>query len=186
MRIPVREIAIGFGVLTVTSLVTDRCYRARADEWEARVQVVMNEADNLRSRAEVAEAEAEELRSQAVAVAEGAEAREPIIREKIIQLPPPVTPRDTAADAIIAELEENRDEYKLAWELESAAHDKTREALFMEQVRGDSLYIALEERPTKKPWWVPELVVGPQAGISLGDGRAYVGVGATLGWKISL
>jgi hypothetical protein len=186
MRIPVRELVIGGAVLVGTSLLADRCYSGRHAEWERRVQVVMNEADNLRSRAEVAEAEAEELRSQAVAVAEGAEAREPEIRERIVHLPPPVTPRDTAADAIIADLEENRDEYKLAWELETAAHNLTREALFLEQVRGDSLYIALEERPGQKPWWIPELVVGPQAGFSWPDGKPYLGVGATLGWKIKI
>jgi hypothetical protein len=186
MRIPVREIAIGLGVLTVTSVVTDRCYRARADEWENRVQVGLNEAENLRARAEAAEAEAAELRSQAEARAGEAEVRVPIIRERIVQLPPPVTPRDTAADEIIRELEENRDEFKLAYDLERAAHDKTREALFLEQVRGDSLYILLEERPTKKPWWIPELSVGPQAGVRWPDGKPYVGVGVTLGWKISL
>lgn len=173
-------------VLLAVVLGTERCYSANAEEWERRVQVVMNEADNLRSRAEVAEAEAEQLRSQAVAVAEGAEAREPEIRERIIHLPAPVTARDTMADEIIEELEENRDEFKLAYEYERAAHDKTREALFLEQVRGDSLYIALEERPGKKPWWIPELVVGPQAGFSWPDGRPYVGVGATLGWKIKI
>jgi len=146
----------------------------------------MNEADNLRSRAEVAEAEADQLRSQAVAVAEGAGAREPEIRERIIRLPAPVTARDTAADAIIEDISENRDEWKLAYELESEAHDATRRALSLEQVRGDSLYIALEERPTKKPWWIPELVVGPQAGMELNGDGAYLGVGVTLGWKIRI
>jgi hypothetical protein len=173
-------------LLLAVVMVTERCYSAKVDEWERRVQVVMDEADNLRSRAEVAEAEAEQLRSQAVTVAEGAGAREIIIEERIVELPPPVTARDTAADEIIEELKENRDEYKLAYELESAAHDKTREALFLEQVRGDSLYIALEERPTKKPWWIPELVVGPQAGISWPTGKPTVGFGVTLGWKIKI
>ena len=186
MKLPVREVLIGAGLVVATSLLADRCYSGREDEWEQRVQVVMNEADNLRSRAEVAEAEAVQLRSQAVAVAEGAGAREIIIEERIVELPPPVTARDTAADHIIEELQINRDEFKLAYELESAAHDKTREALSLEQVRGDSLYIALKERPTRKPWWIPELSVGPQAGMKLNGDGAYLGVGVTLGWKIRI
>ncbi len=182
----VRDILIAVALLVGFALIGERCYGGKAEEWERRVRVAMNEADNLRERAEAAEAEAEQLRSQAAAAAEGAEARAPEIRERIVQLPPPETPRDTAADQIIRDLEENRDEYKLAYELEQAAHNKTREALFNEQVRGDSLYILLEERPKAKPWWIPELSLGPQAGVRWPDGKPYVGFGVTVGWKIKL
>ena len=186
MKLPVREIVIGVVVLAGTSLLAGRCYSARADEWETRVQVGLRAADDLRSRAEVAEAEAERLRSQAASTAEGAEAREPIIRERIVALPPPVTARDTAADEIIVELEENRDEFKLAYQLEVEAHNETIKALRLEQARGDSLYILLDDRPTKKPWWIPELVVGPSVGICIPDSRPCAGVSATLGWKIRI
>jgi hypothetical protein len=186
MKLPVREIVIGAVVLVGTSLLADRCYSARADEWETRVQVGLRAAEDLRSRAEASEAEAERLRSQAVATAEAAEAREPIIRERIVALPPPVTARDTASDQIIAELEINRDEFKLAYQLDVQAHNATKIALGIEKVRGDGLEFLLKDRPSKKPWWIPELVVGPSVGICIPDSRPCAGISATLGWKIKL
>ena len=186
MKLPVREIIIGGVVLVATSLVADHCYSGRADEWERRVESGLTLAEDLRSRAEVAEAKAEELRSQAVATARGAEAREPEIRERIVMLPPPVTARDMAADQIIAELEVNRDEFKLAYRLEVEAHDNTIVALQLEQVRGDSLLILLEDRPSKKPWFIPELVVGPSVGVCVPNSRPCAGFMVTLGWKIKL
>lgn len=185
MKLPVREIVVGVVVLTGTSLLADRCHSARADEWETSVQVGLQEAKDQRSRAEVAEAESARLRSQAVATAEGAEAREPIIRERIVRLPPPETARDTAADQIIEELEENRDKFKLAYQLEQQAHNLTKAALKIEKVRGDGLEFLLEERPSKKPWYLPELVVGPAVGVCT-DSRPCAGVMVTLGWKIKL
>jgi outer membrane murein-binding lipoprotein Lpp len=185
MKLPVREIVIGVVVLAGASLLAGRCYSARADEWETRVQVGLQAAEDQRSRAEAFKAEAERLRSQAVATAEAAEAREPIIRERIVALPPPVTARDTAADEIIEELEENRDDFKLAYQLEVKAHNETIKALRLEELRGDSLYSLLVVRPSKKPWYLPELVVGPSVGVCT-DSRPCAGVMVTLGWKIKL
>ena len=185
MKLPVREIVTAAVLVVGTSLLADRCYSSRADEWETAVQVGLQAADDLRSRAEVAEAEAERLRSQAASTAEGAGAREPEIRERIVRLPPPETARDTAADSIIEELEENRDEFKLAYQLEVESHDETIKALRLEQARGDSLYSLLVVRPTKKPWYLPELVLGPGVGVCT-DSRPCAGVMVTLGWKIKL
>lgn len=76
----------------------DRCYKGRADEWEARVQTTLVESKDLRSRVVDLKAEAEELRSQAVASAEEAAAREPVIVERIVNLPPAVTPGEVLRD----------------------------------------------------------------------------------------
>jgi outer membrane murein-binding lipoprotein Lpp len=167
------------------SVTVDHCYSANADEWERRAEAAIATSKQLRSRVEALQSEADQLRSQAVAAAEAAEAREPQIIEKIVNLPPAVTPGEEARDEIIVEVQAQSDRWKLAYNSESAAHDKTREALFHALVRGDSLQITLEERPSKKPWWIPELSVGPQAGISYPSGKPYVGFGVTLGWKVS-
>ena len=178
---------IGAVVLIVgVALVTDHCYSANADEWEQRAGEAIATSKQLRSRVEALQSEADQLRSQAVAAAEAAEAREPIVRERIAVLPPAETPGEIERDEIIVEVQEVSDQWKLAYTTESAAHNKTREALFHALVRGDSLEIVLEDRPGKRAWWIPTLTVGPQAGIAFGDGGAYVGLGATLGWKLGL
>lgn len=172
-------------LLVGVSLVVDHCYSANADEWEKRAGAAIATSKQLRSRVEALQSEADQLRSQAVAAAEEAEAREPIVRERIAVLPPAETPGEVERDEIIVEVQEVSDQWKLAYHTESAAHNKTREALFHALVRGDSLEITLEERPGAKPWWIPELSVGPQAGLST-TGKPYVGFGATLGWKIKI
>lgn len=184
-----RNLIIAGVLLFLAAVLTDKCYSSRASEWERRVRVAMSEADQLRSRAEAAEQEAEELRSQAVAAAEAAEARDPIIRHQIDTVRvmyPAETPGEIARDTIIDDLVEQRDQYHLAYDLERQAHEKTREALFAEQVRGDSLYILLEERPKEPPWYIPSLGVGPFAGLcSKPHTEACMGpVAVTLTWKL--
>lgn len=173
-------------LLVGVSMLVDHCYSANAEEWERRAGAAIATSKQLRSRVEALQSEADELRSQAVAKAEEAEAREPQVRERIAVLPPAETPGEHERDEIIEEVQEISDTWKLAYGAESAAHDKTREALFHALVRGDSLEIVLEDRPSKRPWWVPTLSVGPQAGISWPDGKPYVGFGVTLGWKVGL
>lgn len=168
------------------SMTVNHCYSANAEEWERRAGAAVATSKQLRSRVEALQSEADVLRSQAAAAAEEAEAREPIIIEKIVNLPPAVTPGEHVRDTLIAEVQRQSDTWKLAYNTESAAHDKTREALFHALVRGDSLEIVLEDRPSKKPWWIPELVIGPQAGISWPTGKPHVGFGVTLGWKVGL
>ena len=173
------------GVVVALVMGVDRCYGERADAWEARVKVALAESRHLRSRVVDLQAEAEELRSQAVASAEEAITREPVIIERIVNLPPAVTPGEVVRDSVIEEVVEQSDRWKISYQTESAAHDLTREALKIALTRGDSLYSLLVVRPTKKPWYLPELVVGPSVGWCV-DGRPCAGVMATLGWKIRL
>jgi len=180
------KVIIACGLIAGIALTVDHCYSANADEWEQRAGAAIATSKQLRSRVEALQSEADELRSQAVASAEEAEAREPIIIEKIVSLPPAETPGEEARDEIIVEVLEQSDRWKLAYTKESAAHGKTREALFHALVRGDSLEIVLEDRPGKSPWWMPTLTIGPQVGMEFGDGGAYVGLGATLGWKVKI
>lgn len=182
--------SIGKGLLIAGAVVAlfmgvDKCYGGRADAWEARVKVALVESRQLRSQVVDLQAEAEELRSQAVASAEEAAAWEPVIVERIRDLPPAVTPGEHERDEVIVEVVEQSDRWKISYQTESAAHDLTREALKIALTRGDSLYSLLVVRPSKKPWYLPELVVGPSVGICT-DSRPCAGVMATLGWKIRL
>ncbi len=169
-----------------TALAVDKCYSGRADEWEGRVKVVLAASEDLRSRVVDLQAEAEVLRSQAAASAEEAAAREPIILERIVRLPPAVTPGEVQRDTIIVELQGLSDKWKLSYQTEVLSHALTREALDLAVVRGDSLFAVLQDRPGKKPWFIPELVIGPFVGACVPAGTPCAGLGATLGWKISL
>jgi len=174
------------GAVVALVMGVDRCYGGRADAWEARVKVAMAESRQLRSRVVDLQAEAEELRSQAVASAEEAAAREPVIVERIRNLPPAVTPGEEQRDEVIVEVVEQSNRWKISYQTESAAHDLTREALKIALTRGDSLYSLLVVRPTKKPWYIPQLGIGPFAGVCSGGNPCVGPVAINLSWKISL
>jgi hypothetical protein len=178
-----KYLVVGLVVLAVTSLVADRCYSSRASEWEARVVAVQRVADEHRQRAEAAEVEAEKLRSQAAAIAEAAEARQPVIDTMIVRLPPAETPGEAQRDTIITELQTQVQTWKSAYQKQLEAGAVLRVALGEMTARGDSLEAVLADRPTKKPWWIPEVVMGPFAGLC-SEGRPCAGVGVALGWKI--
>ncbi len=176
---------IGVAVVALV-LGVGKCYSGRADAWEARVVTTLAESKRLRARVVDLQAEAEELRSQAVASAEEAEAREPVIRERIEALPPAVTPGEVERDEIIVELERNRDRWKLAYELSDMANGRLQQAIGVAVTRGDSLESVLEDRPGKHPWFIPEVGIGPFAGLCA-DGRACIGpVSINLSWKLKL
>ncbi len=183
MKPSLKWVLIAVGV-TVLVLGVGRCYGSRADEWEARVKVALVESESLRSRVVDLQAEAEVLRSQAVASAEEAEAREPVIRERIVQLPPAETPGEVERDEIIVELALNRDEWKLAYELSEIANGRITQALGLALTRGDSLHVILEARPGKKPWWVPELILGPFVGACVPSATPCAGFGVAIGIRI--
>ena len=141
---------IGVAVVALV-LGVGRCYSGRADAWETRAKSVLVESKELRARVVDLQAEAEVLRSQAVASAEEAEAREPVIIERIRELPPAVTPGEIVRDSVITEVVEQSNRWKIAYQTESRSHDLTREALGLALSRGDSLHNVLEDRPGKKP-----------------------------------
>jgi len=178
-------VLVGVAVLGLV-LGVGHCYTSNANEWEARVQVALADSDQLRSRVVDLQAEAEVLRSQAVASAEEAEAREPVIIERIVNLPPAVTPGEVLRDSVITEVVEQSNRWKIAYQTESRSHDLTREALGLALSRGDSLHTVLEDRPGKSPWWIPRLGIGPFAGLCAG-GKPCVGpVAVNLSWELSL
>ena len=163
-----------------------KCYSGRADAWEARVVVALADSKDLRSRVVDLEAEAEELRSQAVASAEEAAARVPVIRERIVRLPPAETPGEVERDEIIVELVQNRDKWKLAYELSEMSNGRLQQGIQVALARGDSLETVLEDRPGKHPWFIPELGIGPFAGICIGGVPCAGPVALSLTWKIKL
>ena len=185
MKPSLKLVLVGVAVVGLV-LGVGHCFNSRANEWEARVQVTLAESKNLRSRVIDLQAEAEELRSQAVASAEEAEAREPVIIERIRTLPPAVTPGEIVRDSVITEVVEQSDRWKISYQKERLSHGLTREALRLALVRGDDLEAVLKDRPGRKPWWIPELVIGPFVGSCVPSGTPCAGVGVTLGWKVSL
>lgn len=185
MSATLKGIAIGVVLLGVI-MTTQHCYSSQRDEWETRVQVALVESENLRSRVVDLQSEADLLRSQAEAQAEEAAAREPVIIERIVQLPPAETPGEHVRDSIIVEVQEVSETWKLAYHAEREAHGLSREALFLALVRGDSLHAVLEDRPGKPPWWIPKLGVGAFGGSCVPQGTLCAGIGVGVFWEIGL
>lgn len=163
-----------------------KCYSSRADAWENRAVSAIAVSKTLRARVVDLQSEARELRSQAGVQAEEATIREPVIRERIESLPPAETPGEHERDEIIVELEENRDKFKLAYELSEQANGRLQMALDTALVRGDSLHAVLEDRPGKKPWYIPELGIGPFVGLCAGGTPCAGPIALNLTWKIEL
>ncbi len=179
-------IIIGLVVGLAGVIFAGNCYRAQAEEWERQVRVVLVQAESLDERARAAEERAESAAADARALAEELHAQEPIIRERIVQLPPPVTARDTAADAIIEELVVESAGWQEAYELQLQASADLKLANADLRARGDSLVVVLEDRPKKHPWFLPRLGVGPYAGID-SHGKPSVGpIAIHLAWELKI
>lgn len=190
MRVP-RNLLIAVVVLVAAAAVSGYCVDAKFRAWNERVETVLEFAEEETARADSAVAEADVWQSRADSIAIEAEARSPIIRERIRlvrdSVPVPdtcyavVAQRDSLIDAALAEA----DRWRAAYEAERSAADRLREGYNALLVVSDSLVAVLEDRPKPRPRWLPSLQVGLFAGIC-SDGQPCVGVGGGLTVEIKI
>lgn len=187
----IRDIVIAVAVVAMAVVITDRCHRGNIEQWEQRVETLQRSHEATRARAlDLLEAERARADS-AEARAERLRVQEPITRERIdsVRVHTPIELRDHPAvaqrDSIIDSLIVQRDQWKALYEKESAANERLRRALGNAIADADSLSAVLDDRPGKRPWFIPRLGLGPGAGIDF-DGEPYAGVGVNISWSISL
>ena len=165
----IRNVVIAAAVLTGAAVAT-HFYLGQRDAWNRRAEDALQFAAEERERAEAATEFAD-------SVVADADARTPEIRERIIRVRED-SPPDTARDAIIDDLLEVNSSLRLAVDSLSVANIR----LF---IANDSLTAVLEDRPLPRPVWLPEIRLGPQAGICM-DGRFCAGIGVSIGWKLPI
>lgn len=180
-----RDILILVAVAVLAVVVTDRCYSSRLSEWEERAESALAVAEQQKARVAALESEADSLRSQAAAIAEDAAARAPVTDTLIEELPPAETPGEEARDEVIERLVVERDGFKAAYDAQLRASAKLREALDVAVERGDSLAAVLEDRPSKRPWYIPRLGIGPGVGYN-GSGPHVDPLQIHLTWEIKV
>lgn len=159
--------------------------------WEARIEVAEEFAQAQKARADSLAALAEQRLVQADSIAVETEAQAPEVRERIVTVRdstpadlrshPAVVVRDSIIDALQVESES----WQTAYHLARNAAAELQDALQSSQAAADSLSAVLEARPSGKPWYMPELGVGPSVGVAPG-GTVYSGVGVNLSWRIPL
>jgi len=180
-----REVAVLAAVVLGVLFVYGRCRDDRVSEWETRAQAAETLNSSLQERVNDLQAEADSLRSQAVAVVEVVVPRLSETDRRIAALPAPETAADTARDVIIMRLREDTDSLLVANRLLLQSNDRLQDALNTMTVARDSLLAVVEDRPGKRPWWLPEITVGA-AGV-MDDGRLAVKVPSlNVGWRIGL
>jgi len=185
-------IIVGLVVVVCAAVVGGNCYRSKAEAWEQEVQVALSQANDLDRRAKDAEDRAATAEAEAHTLAVKLRNQAPIIRERIdsvrVETPPELEdhPAIVERDEIIADLVVESNGWKLAYDTQVKATDLMRLANTLSTARGDSLVRVLEDRPTKHPWWLPRLGVGPYAGIDM-NGKPSAGfVAVTLSWELKI
>lgn len=177
--------------VVATLLVADRCHRAEYAEWEARVETVQRQAAVNLERTVEALREEQEQSQRADSIAEDVRERAVRVEERIdtvlVETPPELEdhPAIVQRDKIIEEVTDQRDDALRAFEEQKEATAILRTALEESRETVDSLSTVLEDRPSPRPWWVPEVGVGPFAGLC-SDGGPCTGLGAHVSWKVSL
>lgn len=166
--------------VALAAVIVSRCYDDRLSEWEERAASALAVAEEQRARVAVLREEADSLRSQAADLAADAAARAPVTDSVIVTLPPPRTPAEFQRDTVISRLVVERDDFEEAYTLEVAAHAKTREALDVAMLRGDSLVAVLEDRPSERPWFIPRVGIGPGVGLNGFDVQVH------LSWELKI
>lgn len=178
------------GVVIATLVVGRQCQNLNA-AWEQRLAAAQAVARAERERAQEALDGAAELSRLAQEYASEADSVEVEIRDRIetvrVETPPDLVnhPAIVQRDEIIVDLQGQVGLWKAAYELETEATMLLTGSLTGMVAVVDSLNAVIDDRPGQRPWWVPHLSVGPQAGLGI-DSRPYTGVGATLGWEIKL
>lgn len=185
-----QSLLVGVAVSAV-AVTVGRCYDSRLSEWEARVERVEHQVQRETARADSLKNVAKERVARADSLASLLRTRAPKIRERIVRVreetPDSLAehPAIVKRDSIIEGLREESDGWRRAFEEQARARIALEDALRTTEASRDSLSAVLSDRPSEKPWWVPEVVVGPSAGITT-TGQPYAGAGVTLGWKVKL
>lgn len=182
-----RWIAAGVIAAALVAVVTTRCYDASVSEWENRIATVQAQVVGRDSLIADLKRDAADLSVRADSLAVQLEAQAPEIRERIVTVReefPAETPSDTARDTLIDDLQAESDGWKTAYEEEAEANISLWKALDLATASTDSLSAVLNDRPGKRPWYIPRLGIGPFVGACTGGPCAGVGVG--LSWEIRL
>jgi hypothetical protein len=187
-----RNVAVVALLAVVTVFFVDACHRKSLSEWEKRVTRVEEQVAHERARAEALKREAASSAAKADSLAADLASRAPEIRERIreVQIATPDSLRNEPAiiqrDSLIADLRNESDGWRAAYEEKSEAYDLLGDALRLVEASRDSLLAVLGDRPGERPWYVPTVGVGPFAGVC-SDGSACVGpVAVSLTWRIRL
>lgn len=184
-----RYAVIAAVALFLVATAVDFARRREAQSWERRVQSVEAHAAAMRARADSATAAADTAESRARFLANLADVRGRMSRERVevvrvVAVPdtcaPHVLPRDSIIDALI----EENDLRGLAYAEQVRVSDALRAAGAALRVSNDSLVAVLGARPKPRPAWLPQAGVGTFAGMCAG-GPCY-GAGVTLSWRFPL
>lgn len=180
------------GIVVIVALVAAGywVYSAK-QEWEQLARSALSESARQSARADSAEVRALSASARADSIAAEAARIEPIIRERVrivrdtVPVPDECVEVVAQRDSLLDEALANSDRWRSAFVAESLAVVDLRVANSALRLANDTLTAALEARPRPWPKWLPEIRVGPQAGICT-DGRACAGVGVSVGWKVPL
>lgn len=179
--------AVGLVVILVIAASLGRLYTHQAGEWEQRAASAAERARAERVRADSATAAAAFATAQADSLARAADQREVKVRERIVYLraqPVPdscqtfTAPRDSVIDSLLVVV----DDWKGAYHVQSAASSSLRTANRILSESNDSLLQVIDARPRPRPWYIPEIGVGPFVGACTTGPCA--GAGLTLSWRI--
>jgi chromosome segregation ATPase len=187
-----RHIAVVALVAVVAVFVIDACHNRSVSEWEQRVARVEEQVAHERARAEALKQEAAESAGRADSLAVELARRAPEIRERIIevQIATPDSLRNEPAivqrDSLIADLRNESDGWREAYEEKSEAYALLAEALRYAESSRDSLLAVLKDRPGERPWYVPSVGVGPFAGVCSNGSTCAGPVAVSLTWRIRL
>lgn len=186
-----RTLLIIAAVAVVGVVVTDRCHQEQIDAYERRVARVQEQKRQAEARVDSLVAEAARAENRADSAVSIIEQEAPEIQTRIdtVRAQTPEELEDHPAiverDSIIDDLTEQRDDALAAYYDQLDATAKLRAALSVSEASGDSLSAVLSDRPGDKPWWVPQLGIGPFVGVCA-TGTPCSGIGATLSWEIHL
>lgn len=176
-------------VLVGLTLGVGRCYDGRRDAWERRAEAALALAAERQAVVDSLVHDAEVIRARADSTAREAAENERVLLARIAEVRerhPAVTPGEIARDSLLSEATAAATRWREAYEAEQAVTARLRLALGQAQARGDSVVAVLEDRPGRRPWFLPRLGIGPAAGVCA-DGRACVQtVGVQLSWEVRL
>ena len=182
-------IAGGLIVAVVIAVGVSRYHNSKADEWEQRVQSVLatsaqlvDRAEDAEGRADDAEAAAADLRADAIAMAGVRDVR----IENLQEITPPELvnhPAIVERDDIIVGLKDEVTSWIGIVDKQAEALVDLRLANVYLHTAVDSLTLTLEDRPKKRPWYLPRLGIGPYAGVDF-DGKPSKGIGVHLAWEL--
>jgi hypothetical protein len=187
-----RDVVVGVMLLVVAATVADRCHRKSVSEWEVRVIRAEEQIKAERARTEAAKQEAAAERAFADSIAAEIKAHTPEILERIVRVreDTPEHLRDEPAilarDSIITDLRVVVTQWQDAYEAQRRALELLERALVDVEASRDSLAALLKDRPGERPWYVPQIGVGPFAGVCAGGTPCAGPVAVSLTWKIRL